>query len=160
MAEYDDYRIASDGEAAAMNREYAQKKGNNARSCAGTELPVYLTDQAHRAAESCFNAAQGCVYLLDYATTADERKLLKYAADEMNGICSSLGGGRKISGGESFGASGVKRALGKTVILCNDAAIRLCSLAESSGGNLFLAGAARTALCAAQSVTSVFLMQI
>lgn len=160
MADYDDYRIASDEEAEAMNGEYARKNAEKGRKSARSELPVYLTDEAHRAAESCYHAAQGCVYLLDYATTADERKLLKYAADEMNGICSALGGGRKISTGEQFGASGVKRALGRTMLLCNEAAMRLCSLSDSSGGNLFLQGAARTALCATQSVIAVYIMQI
>lgn len=160
MAEYDDYRLANDDEVNKMNSEYTEKNAEKGRKAARAGLPVYLTDEAHRAAESCFSAAQGCVYLLDYATTPEERKLLKYAADSMNGLCSALGGGRKISSKEPFGTHGVKRTLEKTFVLCNDAAIRLCRIADSSGGDAFLCSAARTALCATQSALAVYLMQI
>lgn len=160
MAEYDDYKIADGKAVDAMNAEHARINAEKGRKAALSGLPVYLTDDAHRAAESCFNAAQGCVYLLDYATTPDEKKLLKYAADSMNGLCTLLGGGRKLSSAEQFGASGVRRALGKTMLLCNDAAIRLCALSESSGGDIKIAGAARAALCATQSVMAVYMLQI
>ena len=102
MAGYDDDRIASDKEAEAMNDEYAAINAAKGRRRAEGILPVYLTDEAHRAAECCFAAAEGCVYLLDYATTPDEKRLLRYAADEMKGLSSALGGGRKISSSYLF----------------------------------------------------------
>lgn len=160
MAEYDDFGMASDEQTEAMNREYAEVNAKKARKEASGRLPVYLTDEAHRAAESCYCAAQGCIYLLDYATSADEKKLLGYAADAMNGLCSALGGGRKISSAERFGASGVRRALRGTFLLCNEAAMKICLLAEASGEDSFFDKAARTALCAAQSVMTVYLLQI
>lgn len=160
MADYDDYRLTGDEECAKINSEFAKKNASEGRKEARSGLPVYLTDDAHRAAQSCFSAAQGCVYLLDYATTEEEKKLLRYAADAMNGLYSSLGGGRKISGGEQFGLSGVRRALQKTFLLCNDASMRICMLADSSGGDALLSGFARTALCASQSVLSVYMMQL
>lgn len=160
MAEYDDYRLTGDEECAKINEELGKTKTSEERADARMALPVYLTDDAHRAAQSCFSAAQGCVFLLDYATTAEEKKLLRYAADALNGLYSALGGGRKISGAEQFGSSGVRRALKKTFLLCNDASMKICMLAESSGGDALLSGFARTAMCVSQSVLAVYVMQI
>ena len=91
---------------------------------------------------------------------AEEKKLLRYAADALNGLYSALGGGRKISGTEQFGSSGVRRALKKTFLLCNDASMKICMLAESSGGDALLSGFARTAMCVSQSVLAVYVMQL
>lgn len=160
MAEYDDDRIVSDKEAEAMNGEYAAINAEKGRKRAEGVLPVYLTDEAHRAAESCYAAAQGCVYLLDYATTPDEKKLLRFAADEMNGLAAALGGGRKISSAEQFGAVGVRRALGRTALLCNEAARKINSLAKASGEDVYFYLKANAATVAAESVMLVYLMQI
>lgn len=159
MADYDDYRIASDEQAAAMNAEFSAEEGEKGRKEALKGLPVYLTDEARKTAKLCAKAAKGCEYLLDYATADDERKLLGYAASAMSGLCSFLGGDGSAEG-EGFGTSGVRRSLVGTFLLCNRAAVKLCNLADSSGGDESLGSAARTALCAAQSVMAVYLMQI
>lgn len=160
MAGYDDDRIASDKEAEAMNDEYAVINAAKGRRRAEGILPVYLTDEAHRAAECCFAAAEGCVYLLDYATTPDEKRLLRYAADEMKGLSSALGGGRKISSSEQFGTVGVKRALCKTALLCNEAAIKINALARAAGEDVYFYLKANAATVATESVALVYLMQI
>lgn len=158
MTDYDDYRIANDDQAAAMNAEFsaAEEKGRN-QALKG--LPVYLTDEATKAAALCAKAAKGCEYLLDYATNDDERKLLGYAASAMSGLSAFLGRDDGYDG-DGFGSTGVKRSLAKTFLLCNGAAVRLCGLADSSGGAENIDSAARTALCAAQCVMAVYLMQI
>lgn len=159
MADYDDYRIVSDGQAAAMNAEYSAKEETKGRREALKGLPVYLTDEARKVATLCAQASKGCEYLLDYATDDDERRLLGYAASAMSGLCTYLGGGGSVQG-ESFGASGVKRSLAKTFLLCNRAAVMLCGIADSSGGEENVEHAARTAICAAQCVMAIYLMQI
>lgn len=159
MADYDDYRIVSDGQAAAMNAEYGAAEREKSRKETLKGLPVYLTDEARKASVLCAKAAKGCEYLLDYATDDDERQLLGYAASAMSGLCTFLGGDVSADS-EGFGSSGVKRSLARTFIFCNRAAVRLCDLADSSGGEENVAAAARTALCAAQSVMAVYLMQI
>lgn len=159
MADYDDYRIADEEEAAAMNAEFSARRSEKDREEVVSGLPVYLTDEARKAARLCGDAAKGCEYLLDYATDDDERKLLGYAASAMRGLCAYLGGDGSPSG-ERFGSSGVKRSLARTLVLCDRAAITICDLCDSSGRDAGLEGAARTAVCAAQSVMAVYLLQI
>ena len=100
------------------------------------------------------------MYLLDYATTPDEKRLLRYAADEMKGLSSALGGGRKISSSEHFGTVGVKRALCKTALLCNEAAIKINALARAAGEDVYFYLKANAATVAAESVALVYIMQI
>lgn len=159
MAEYDDNAIVSDEQAEAMKAEYAEINAEKGRKQAGV-LPVYLTDEARRAAESCRAAADGCVYLLDYATTPDEKRLLRYAADEMNGLAAALSGGRKLSSSDKFGAVGVKRALATTALLCNQAAARINALARAAGEDVSFCLKANSATVAADCVMLVYLMQI
>ncbi len=159
MAGYDDEAIVNDDQAEAMNTEYAGMNAAKGRKQAGV-LPVYLTDEARRAAESCHAAAQGCVYLLDYATTPDEKRLLRYAADEMNGLSAAFGGGGRLSSSEQFGAVGVKRALAKTALLCNEAAAKINALASAAGEDASLCVKANSAAVAAEGVMLVYIMQI
>lgn len=157
MSEYDDYRIADDEQAEKINAELVGAKGEERAAAKAGVFPVYLTDEVARAAESCRNAASGCVYLLDYATAADEKRLLGYAADVMDGIAVSLGNGKTDR--EKFGAYGVRQALRKTYLAACDAAMRLCSLADASNDPA-VAVHARNALSASIGTMAVYLMQI
>ena len=156
MADYDDYRIADDDQIRAMNAGYVCKGEKTAQ----IDLPVYLTDEARKAARLCSDAAHGCEYLLDYARTSPEKRLLGYAAGTMKGISSLMGGGEGKESAEKFGALGVRRAMVRTFLLCNEAAITICGIAEASAGEKNVLSAARAALCSAQSVMALYLMQI
>lgn len=160
MADYDDYRMAGEKETRQMNEEYGRLGLKEAEKKEPDKLPVYLTDEARRAAELCFQAAAGCEYLLDYATTPEEKRLLGYAAVAMKGLCEQFGGKTEFRDRERFAATGVKRALSKTFLLCNRAATKLNDISESSGASENISSAVLTALCSAQSVMAVYLMQI
>lgn len=159
MADYDDEKLANEEETAKMNEEYEAQDAKKARNEILKGLPVYLTDEAAKAAESCGKAAQGCLFLLDYATTPDEKKLLRFAADRTDALCAALGR-KTFRKEERFGASGVKKALEKTFLFSNDAAMKLCALAEASGGDARLKDAAMSAVVATQALFAVCLLQI